>query len=105
METVYEVSHWFHKRFKGECRAQEAWKVLRFVFLEKPNAKLERGLRGFRAIARLSVFSKWYTTVLVDLLREENLHVAAAPGDNYIPETLGVAGRPPDRSAARILQI
>ena len=31
----------------------------------------ERGARGFRAIALLSVFSKWSTTVLVDLLHEE----------------------------------
>ena len=26
-ETAYEVTHWFDKRFKGECRAPEAWKV------------------------------------------------------------------------------
>ena len=30
-ETLYEVTHWFDKRFKGECRAPEAWKVLRRV--------------------------------------------------------------------------
>ena len=40
-ETVYEVTHWFDKRFKGECRALEAWKVLRLVFLKKPDGKLE----------------------------------------------------------------
>ena len=34
-ETVYEVAHWFDKRFRGECRAPEAWKVLRLVFLKK----------------------------------------------------------------------
>ena len=28
-ETVDEVAHWFDKRFKGECRAPEAWKILR----------------------------------------------------------------------------
>ena len=71
METVYEVAHWFDKRFRGDCRALEAWKVLRHVFLKKPDAKLEKGLRGFRAIALLSVFSKWYATVLVDMLHEE----------------------------------
>ena len=57
MKAVYEVAHWFAKRFNGECLA--------------PVAKLERGLRGFRAIALLSVFSQWYTKVLVDLLRVE----------------------------------
>ena len=64
-------SHWFDKPFKGECRAPEVWKVVRFVFLKKPNAKFEKELRGCRAIALLSVFSKWYATVLVDLLLEE----------------------------------
>ena len=53
METMYEVAHWFEKRFRGECRAPEAWKVLRLVFLKKPDAKLEKGLRGFCAIALL----------------------------------------------------
>ena len=41
-ETVYEVAHWFDKRLKGECRAPEAWKILRFVFLQKPYAKLQK---------------------------------------------------------------
>ena len=59
------------------------------MFLKKPDARLEKGLRGFRAIALLSVFSKWYTTVLVDLLHEEkepiewmSLHVGAERGVN-----------------------
>ena len=81
---MYEVTHWFEKRFRGECRAREAWKIPRLVILKKPDAKLEKGLHAFRAIALLSVFSKWYTTVLVDSLHEENnpiesmnLHVRA----------------------------
>ena len=85
METVYEVTHWFEKRFRGECRASEAWKILRVVFLKKPHAKLEKGLR----MPLLSVFSKWYTTVLVELQHEEkepiawrNLHVGTERGVN-----------------------
>ena len=38
-ETVYEVTHWFDKRFKGECRAPEAWKILRLVFLKKARSQ------------------------------------------------------------------
>ena len=46
-ETIYEVAHWFDKRFKGECRAPEAWKILRLVFLKKKtDAKPEKWLRG-----------------------------------------------------------
>ena len=41
METVYEVTHWFEKRFN------------RLVFLKKPDAKLEKRVRGFHAIALL----------------------------------------------------
>ena len=33
--------------------------------------RFEKGLRGFHAMALLSVFSTCYTTVLVDLLHEE----------------------------------
>ena len=105
------------KRFKGECRAPEAWTILRLVFLLKPDAKLEKGLRGFRAIALLSVFSRWYTTVLVDLLHEEkwrSLHVGAERGqlrthadlaDEYTAKALGVEGGSPDRSGTGALQI
>ena len=34
-ETVFEVAHWFGKRFQGECRAPEAWTIHRLVFLKK----------------------------------------------------------------------
>ena len=39
--------------------------------LGKPHARIEKGLRGFRAFALLGVFSKWYTLVLAGLLHEE----------------------------------
>ena len=32
METENEVTHWVEKRFKGECRAPGAWKILRLAF-------------------------------------------------------------------------
>ena len=103
METVYEVAHWIEKRFKSKCRAPEAWKILRLVFEKTNRCQVrKKGLRGFRAIALLSVFSKLYTTVLVDLLHEKeepiewwSLHVAgrersllrAHLADEYIRST------------------
>ena len=88
-ETVYEVAHWFDKRLKRDCRAPEAWEILRLVFLKKLDVKFEKGPRGFRAIALLSLFSRGYTTVLVDVLHEEKepvewkrLHVGAERGVN-----------------------
>ena len=80
-ETTYEVAHCVDKRFKGECRAPEAWKILRLVFLEKACE--------FRVIALLCVFSKWNTIVVVDMLHDEKepsewkrLHVGAERGLN-----------------------
>ena len=40
METVYEITQWFEKRFNEECRAPEAWRILRLVLLKKPDARL-----------------------------------------------------------------
>ena len=87
--VIYEVTRWFQRRFLGTSRAPEAWRILRLVFLKKLDARLEKGLRGFRAVALLSVFPKWFTTVLVDLLHEEkepiewmSLHVGAERGVN-----------------------
>ena len=79
--------------------------------------------KDYVAISPFSVFSKWYTTVLVDLLHEEkeplewrSLHVGAERGfnqlrahaglvDEYTTETLGVAGQSPNRFATRVLQV
>ena len=47
LETVYEVPHWFEKRFKGEWRNPEAWKILRLVFLKKPDARIEKWAARF----------------------------------------------------------
>ena len=48
----------FRTDTKWDCRAPETWRILRLEFLKKPDAILENGLRGFRAIALQSVFSK-----------------------------------------------
>ena len=86
---MYEVTQWSEKRFKGECHAIEAGKIPRLVSLKTPDARFEKELHGFRAIALLSVLSEWYTTVLVHLLHEEkepiewrSLHAGAERGVN-----------------------
>ena len=60
-----------------------------WCFSKSQTSGLKKWLRGFRAIALLGVFSKWYTTVLVDLLHKEKepmewrkLHVGAERGVN-----------------------
>ena len=116
-ENVFEVAYWIDKRLTGDCRALEAWKIIHLVFLKKPDAKLEKGLRGFRAIALLSVLDMVYngsgwiynTRRRNELARgsreRRQLRAYAGPGDEYTAERLGMAGRPPGRLAARILRI
>ena len=58
------------------------------MFLKNLDARLEKGVRGFCAIALMSVFTLWFSTALVDLLHEEKepvdwrLHVRAQRGVN-----------------------
>ena len=42
LETLYEVTHWFEKRFRGDCQAPDARKLQRLVFHRKPDASLEK---------------------------------------------------------------
>ena len=39
------------ERFRGECRAPAAWTIPRLEFFKKLDAKLEKGIRGYRAVA------------------------------------------------------
>ena len=43
---AYEITHWVEQRFLEVGTAQETWTVLRLVFLKKPDAELEKGIRG-----------------------------------------------------------
>ena len=53
-------SHTGSGRSSGaECRASAACKILLLGFLKKPDAKLEKGTRWFRAIAFMSTLAKW----------------------------------------------
>ena len=88
-QTVYEVAHWFDKRFKRECGAPEAWKILRLVFLKKARRQARTRPTRVPCDSTAECVSKWYTTVLVHLFHEENapvvwegLHVGAERGVN-----------------------
>ena len=61
----------FRSDFRENAELQRPGEFCAWCSSKKPDARLEKGLPGFRAIALLSVFSEWYTTVLLDLLHEE----------------------------------
>ena len=57
---------------RGSGRLQSPRDVESFALgiSKKPDTRCEKGLRGFRAVASMSVLSKWYTSVLVGPLAD-----------------------------------
>ena len=47
VKSVYEVTHWFEKRFKGECRAQRRGKSFDWCFSKSQTPGLKRGCAAF----------------------------------------------------------
>ena len=60
METVFESTHWFGKRFPGECRAQAALKILSLVLLEK----LDALMKGIQIVCGAGMWVKVITQAI-----------------------------------------
>ena len=94
----------------GQMESPSSWKVVKLVFLKKPDAAPTKGIRSYQAIALTSVMSTWYASCV--LLRQEKDKRAwkveeLAHGwcerdkmpkpkgidDEFIAKTLGVARR------------
>ena len=100
----------FQERFVGLMESPSSWKIVKLVFLRKPDTARKKGIRSYRAIALTSVMSKWYASCLILLLEMEkepvkwkNLHVGgedgilASVGYEFAPKTLGMARRKESR--------
>ena len=75
LEKIYTVTKCFQERFMGQTEAPSSWKIVKLVFLRKPDAD--------RAIALTSVMSKWYASgIILRLEKEREL------GRNYTWEEL-----------------
>ena len=70
-EKIYEVTRCFQQRCMGQMDAPNSWKIVKLVFLRKPDAAPKKGIKSYRAIALTSVMSKWYATCLIQLLEKE----------------------------------
>ena len=64
-----------------------SWKIVKLVFLRKPDAEPKKGIRSYRAIALTSVMSKWYASCIILRLEKEkepenwkNLHIGGVDG-------------------------
>ena len=108
MEEIYTMARCFQERFLGLMESPSSWKVVKLVFLKKPDAAPSKGIRSYRAIAMTSVMSKWYPSCVLFTIgkgkraREaeefahgwrERGHLPTLTGvdDEFIAKTLGMA--------------
>ena len=71
MEKIYTVTRCLQERFMGMMESPSSWKVVKLVFLRKPDAEPTKGIRIYRAIALTSVMSKWYASCILLRLERE----------------------------------
>ena len=87
MEKIYTKTKCFQERFLGRMGSPRSWKVVKQVFLRKPDAVPTKGIRSYRAMALTSVMSKWYASCILSRLEKEKepekwkkLHIGALDG-------------------------
>ena len=87
LEKIYTVTMCFQELFIGIMETPSSWKVVKLVFLRKPDAAPTEGIRSNRAIALTLVMSKWYASCIFLRLEKEkepekwkNLHVGGVDG-------------------------
>ena len=71
----------------GLMQAPISWKIVKLVFLRKPDAEPKKGTRCYRAIAFTSVVSKWFDSCLVIRLEQER-----QPKNWKTPQVEGISG-------------
>ena len=57
----------------GQMDAPNSWKIVKLVFLWKPDAERKKGIRSYRAIALTSVMSLWYASFVMMCMEEEKV--------------------------------
>ena len=87
MEKINTIARCFQERFMGQMESPSSWKVVKVVFLRKPDAVSKKGIRSHRAIALTSVMSKWHASCILLRLEKEtepdkckNQHVGRVDG-------------------------
>ena len=71
VEKIYTFARCFQERFMGQMESPSSWKVVKLVFLKKPDAGPTKGIRSHRTIALTSVMSKWYASCVLLRLEKE----------------------------------
>ena len=65
MEKIYTITRCFQERFMDMMESPSSWKVVKLVFLRKPDEAPTEVIRSYRAIALTSVMSKWYASCIL----------------------------------------
>ena len=58
LEKICTITRCFQERFLGQMDALSSWKIVKLVFLRKPDAEPKKGMRSYRAIALTSATPK-----------------------------------------------
>ena len=107
-EKIYIIRKCFQERFMGQTEAPSSWKVVNLVFLRKPDAEPQKGIRNYKAVAlnvgdvevgthRVPSSSGKRTTtrkleeVTCGRNRWHQLSTPSSDDDLAVAETLGVA--------------
>ena len=48
-----------------QIEAPSSWKIVRLVFLRKPDTEPKKGIRSYKAFSLTSVMSKWYVYCII----------------------------------------
>ena len=70
-EKIYTLTMCFQERFMGQMEASSSWKIVKLVFLRKPDAEPKKGIRSFKAVALTSVVSKCHSSCIILRLEKE----------------------------------
>ena len=62
----------------GQMDASGPWKIVKLVFLRKPDAEPKKGISSYRATVLTSVMSKWCASCV--MMRMEKEKVPEKPG-------------------------
>ena len=64
LEKIYTITRCFQERFMGLMETPSSWKIMKFVFLRKPDAEPKKRIGSYRSIASTSVMSSGTRLVL-----------------------------------------
>ena len=59
---IYIITRCFQERFLGQMEAPNSWKIVKLVFLRKPDVEPKKGIRSYRVITLTLVLSKWFAS-------------------------------------------